>query len=113
MYKLTKSKGCSENLVLTNLGTSATQMLGRVTTHILNLLKSSGCELPTHTDDTIDIYSEWTLTISKEVAIKLQETLRRGIKKPIRKPATKREQTFDIKQTTNSNDLFDLIFGEV
>lgn len=80
MYKVLKEKGNNSNVVLENVETKASIIIGRLTMDILKILETAG-----HTigDDGINFKDKWELTVNEEIGKELASKAM-TMSKPIR-----------------------------
>lgn len=115
MYRINKDKGNNQNIILTNVETKASVMIGKLNMAIMGVLEKE-VEFDESKEHTIKLKDKWDFTISDEAGKELVSIIS-PIKKPIRNQSkTASEQTQPIqKHKTKSGrevvDVFDLIFG--
>jgi nucleoid-associated protein YgaU len=107
MYSITKGRGSSQNVILTNTDTMGSINLGKITIPMLDILKRDLTE-------ELVIAEEWTLNVSAEAASELSK-LAMPMKKPIRDQSKKKEEKTSVQDRVNNGevDLFNLIYGAV
>lgn len=108
MYRLLKEHGAGKNVVLENISTSATLVIGGVTTKLIDMLVHDGKDIDL-TDRTF-ITQEWDFSVSDECAREITG-LAFTMRKPIRdqrKVVTQKEQ----KPSSNKQiDAMDVLLG--
>lgn len=115
MYRISKDKGNNQNIMLTNVETKASVIIGKLTMAIMGILEKE-VEFDEAKEHTIKLKDKWDFTVSDEAGKELA-SMASPIKKPIRNQSkTASEQTQPIqKHKTKSGrevvDVFDLIFG--
>lgn len=109
MYKVTKSKGSGQNVILMNTDTAASINLGRISIKILDIIKEDGYSAEA---GTITMTDEWDLKISSEAKDKLAR-LAMPMSKPIRDQRKKPKEKTEHKSTSGDVDIFNLIYGNV
>lgn len=115
MYRINKDKGNNQNIMLTNVETKASVIIGKLTMAIMGILEKE-VEFDEAKEHTIKLKDKWDFAISDEAGKELA-SMASPIKKPIRNQSkTASEQTQPIqKHKTKSGrevvDVFDLIFG--
>ena len=114
MYKVVKDKGGMSNVSVQNTETMASVIIGNPTRETLDILARDGYSSSADEEDkAIDIFDEWNITVSDDVAKALTRTALK-MKKPVRKPAeAKREQDAKTQEGSKKQpvDVFNLIFG--
>lgn len=115
MYRISKDRGNNQNIMLTNVETKASVIIGKLTMAIMGILEKE-VEFDEAKEHTIKLKDKWDFTVSDEAGKELA-SMASPIKKPIRNQSkTASEQTQPIqKHKTKSGrevvDVFDLIFG--
>ena len=115
MYRISKDRGNDQNIMLTNVETKASVIIGKLTMAIMGILEKE-VEFDEAKEHTIKLKDKWDFTVSDEAGKELAK-MASPIKKPIRNQSkTTNEQTQPIqKHKTKSGrevvDVFDLIFG--
>ena len=117
MYRISKDRGDNQNIMLTNVETKASVIIGKLTMSILSILEKEVKFNTDKGDDTgIKIRDKWDFAISDETGKELA-SMASPIKKPIRnqsKTASEQTQSVQRKKTKSGRevvDVFDLIFG--
>ena len=117
MYRINKDKGNNQNIMLTNVETKASVMIGKLSTTIMSILEKEIKFDTDKGDDTgIKLKDKWDFTVSDEAGKELASIIS-PIKKPIRnqsKTASEQTQSVQRKKTKSGRevvDVFDLIFG--
>ena len=110
MYQVTKPKGYSAVVTLTNTETSSSVNIGQPTTALYHLLEDADHAMAGKERD------DWDFEVDKETAEALAKLTMR-MKKPIRDQKKKPEETPEASTKVNTSgkdvDMFDLIFGSV
>lgn len=114
MYKVVKDRGGMANVTVQNMETMASVIIGKPTIEVLDILARDGYSPSAEDDDkVIDMYDEWNINVSDDVAKALTRTALK-MKKPARKPAeAKSEQDAKTQESSKKQpvDVFNLIFG--
>ena len=117
MYRISKDRGNNKNIMLTNVETKASVIIGKLTMSILSILEKEVKFNTDKGDDTgIKLKDKWDFAISDEAGKELA-SMASPIKKPIRnqsKTASEQTQSVQRKKTKSGRevvDVFDLIFG--
>ena len=100
MYRVTKPAGYGKNVTVENTDTMSSIMIGIAHTNVTDILEKADIEIPGTAD-------EWNLEVNEECA-KALASLAMSMKKPIRDQSKKA-----TKNTPQTDDLFDQIFGTV
>jgi len=100
MYRVTKPSGYDKTVTIENTDTMSSIMIGRLNATIIKTLDDAGIDVPSTPD-------EWNFEVNKECATVLAG-LAMSMKKPIRDQSKKA-----TKNTPQTDDLFDQIFGTV
>lgn len=120
MYRISKDKGNNQNIILTNIETKASIIIGKLTIAIMSVLEKE-VEFDETKEHTIKLKDKWDFTISDEAGKELAK-MASPIKRPVRAKVTSHSSTITSEQTqpiqrktTKSGrkvvDVFDLIFG--
>ena len=115
MYRINKDKGNNQNIMLTNVETKASVMIGKLSMAIMGVLEKE-VEFDESKEHTIKLKDKWDFTVSDETGKELA-SMASPIKKPIRnqsKTASEQTQSVQRKKTKSGRevvDVFDLIFG--
>ena len=115
MYRINKDKGNNQNIMLTNVETKASVIIGKLTMAIMGILEKE-VEFDEAKEHTIKLKDKWDFTVSDEAGKELAK-MASPIKKPIRnqsKTASEQTQSVQRKKTKSGReivDVFDLIFG--
>lgn len=115
MYRISKDKGNNQNIILTNVETKASVMIGKLSTAIMGILEKE-VEFGESKEHTIKLKDKWDFAVSDEAGRELAK-MASPIKKPIRhqsKTASEQTQPVQRKKTKSGRevvDVFDLIFG--
>lgn len=115
MYRISKDKGNNQNIMLTNVETKASVMIGKLNMAIMGVLEKE-VEFDESKEHTIKLKDKWDFAISDEAGKELA-SMASPIKKPIRnqsKTASEQTQPAQRHKTKSGKevvDVFDLIFG--
>ena len=115
MYRINKDKGNNQNIMLTNVETKASVMIGKLSMAIMGVLEKE-VEFDESKEHTIKLKDKWDFTVSDEAGRELAK-MASPIKKPIRnqsKTTSEQTQSIQRKKTKSGRevvDVFDLIFG--
>ena len=115
MYRINKDKGNNQNIILTNVETKASVMIGKLNMAIMGVLEKE-VEFDESKEHTIKLKDKWDFAISDEAGKELA-SMASPIKKPIRNQSKyKSEQTQPVQRKKTKSgrevvDVFDLIFG--
>lgn len=106
MYKVLKEKGNNVNIVLENVETKASIVLGRMSSPILDILKDAGYKF----DDasSMSIKDEWNLEVNEDVGKELAKQAMK-MSKPIRDQSKKAKDV--IKKPNKQIDAMDVLLG--
>ena len=109
MYQITKPKGHNTTVTLTNVETSSSIIIGRLSMEILDILEKTGHKIENYTEEINLEISETAAKELSSLALKMKRPTRKRIEtKPVRHEEPKEEVTIDA-----SVDAFDLIFGKI
>ena len=106
MYQVTKPKGYSAVVTLTNTETSSSVNIGQPTTALYHLLEDTDHAMAGKERD------DWDFEVDKETAEALAKLTMR-MKKPIRDQKKKPEDKVNRPAPGADVDLFNLIYGSV
>lgn len=115
MYRISKDRGNNQNIMLTNVETKASVIIGKLSMAIMGILEKE-VEFDESKEHTIKLKDKWDFAISDEAGKELA-SMASPIKKPIRnqsKTASEQTQPVQRKKTKSGRevvDVFDLIFG--
>ena len=115
MYRINKDKGNNQNIMLTNVETKASVIIGKLSMAIMGILEKE-VVFDESKEHTIKLKDKWDFTVSDETGKELAK-MASPIKKPIRnqsKTASEQTQPVQRKKTKSGRevvDVFDLIFG--
>ena len=115
MYRISKDRGNNQNIMLTNVETKASVIIGKLSMAIMGILEKE-VEFDEAKEHTIKLKDKWDFTVSDEAGKELAK-MASPIKKPIRnqsKTASEQTQSVQRKKTKSGRevvDVFDLIFG--
>lgn len=113
MYRISKDKGNNQNIMLTNVETKASVMIGKLSMAIMGVLEKE-VEFDESKEHTIKLKDKWDFAVSDEAGKELAK-MASPIKKPIRNQSKYKSEQTPGKKTTKSGravvDVFDLIFG--
>lgn len=103
MYKVLKEKGNNSNVVLENVETKASIIIGRLTMDILKILEGAG-----HTigDDGLNFKDKWEITVNEEVGKELASKAM-TMSKPIRD----QRKVNKPKKDNKTIDAMDVLLG--
>ena len=109
MYTVTKRRGYSSTITLTNDETGASAILGVTNMPILKILNDYLTEIA-HEEPTLDARDEWLISVDDETANALKHTMYKGTKKPERHQSKKSEQP-QSTQEKKQVDAMDVLLG--
>lgn len=107
-YQIIKAKGNNANVILENVVTKSSVIIGKLTMDIIRVLQEKeGLKFGDTDDDTISLRGEWRFTVGAETGTELAR-----MAMPITKP--KRDQSKKkTEQKENKKELtaLDIIYG--
>lgn len=107
MYKLTKPKGYTAIVTITNEETHASLDIGAVSIPMLEILDKAGILSPEEGETRV--FNDWNFSIEKDIADKITP-LAMSIKKPMRYQS-KQSTPEEVKVNNKNVDAMDVLLG--
>lgn len=102
MYKVLKEKGNNSNVILENVETKASIIIGRLTMDILHILEKAGHKIG---EDGINFKDQWELSVNEEIGKELASKAM-TMSKPIRD-----QRKVKPKKDNKTIDAMDVLLG--
>lgn len=100
-YRILKAKPYKSIIMIENTNTNATMMIGQISIKMLNILEKAGYSV---TDDTLNLYGEWSFEINENTAKELA-ALSTAMEKPTRKPKTEQSNNKYLNKHIDATDV--------
>lgn len=104
MYRVLKEKGNNSNVVLENVETKASIIVGKITISLLDILNKAGHKIG---DDGVALRDEWSFEVNEETGKEIASKAM-TMSKPIRDQRKKPEEP---KKDNKTIDAMDVLLG--
>lgn len=104
MYRVLKEKGNNSNVVLENVETKASIIVGKITISLLDILNKAGHKIG---DDGVALRDEWSFEVNEETGKEIASKAM-TMSKPIRDQRKVKEEP---KKSNKEIDAMDVLLG--
>ena len=104
MYRVLKEKGNNSNVILENVETKASIIVGKITISLLDILNKAGHKIG---DDGVALRDEWSFEVNEETGKEIASKAM-TMSKPIR---DQRKKTEAPKKDNKTIDAMDVLLG--
>jgi hypothetical protein len=105
MYRVLKEKGNNSNVMLENMETKASIIVGRITISLLDILNKAGHKIG---DDGVSLRDEWNFEVNEETGKEIASKAM-TMTKPVRDQ--RKYKVEELKKPNNQIDAMDVLLG--